>query len=82
MCRFASVLLIISVVFSLTSCKKVEAEYVLRFTTIDDYMLVFAWKFDARESKNIEVNAVFHNEKNIGTITEDKGLLNRVYKHN
>ena len=52
------------------------------FYTIDDYMLVFAWKFDARESKNIEVNAVFHNEKNIGTITEDKGLLNRVYKHN
>lgn len=176
MCRFTSVLLIISVVFSLASCKKVEAEYVLRFTTsdedcyyyslngdtietlssfqynnaiefgddysssnyeictidiyaggddpagweytdednlplddeqkqlwiermramdlpftgtisvlfytIDDYMIVYAWKFEAREAKNIEVRAVFHNDKNIGTITEDKGLLNRVYKHN
>ena len=34
--KIISILLILAVVFSLASCKKVEAEYVLRFTTIDD----------------------------------------------
>ena len=51
------------------------------FYTFDDYIIACASKYDTKEMQYVQTEAVFHNDKLIGTIT-DLGTLSGLCKHN